>query len=270
MGKTLREWIEGAQPTSFTNGVGQQWQAFSLHNQKELQGALRMLGTNSIPTLIAILDQTDSVVAGAKLKATKTPLVPQSLKAKFIGDLQASHNRLSLIAETFGFLGDDALPAIEDLERISCAPNRTIASSYATMALGLFNSGGVPALQRCLTNAPSDRHFFIQRTLEQRYRADLRSVRAEVRIAAALALATTPKPPFEIIVPLAEILENSDLENRRRALDGMARHLPTLAPSLVVAYRAVEKQTTADDPEIRRVATELLAKLHPPPPEKNP
>ena len=27
---------------------------------------------------------------------------------------------------------------------------------------------------------------------------------------------------------------------------------------------------TADDPEIRRVATELLAKLHPPPPEKNP
>jgi hypothetical protein len=270
MGKTLGEWIDTAQPTLVTNSNGQTEQYFSLHNQKELQGALRAMGSNAIPTLVAILDETDSVVVGAKSKALKTPYIGQSLKAKFTGDLQAAHNKLGLIAQTFRLLGDNALHAIGDLERIACAPNRTVASTYAISALGLLEFGGVPALQRCLTNSPSDRHFDIQLSLNLRYRADLKSVRAEARTAAALALATAPNPPFEIIYPLTEILENSDPQNRRRALDGLARHLPNLAPSLVVAYRAVEKQITSDDPEIRRVATELLAKLNSPPPEKKP
>lgn len=270
MGKTLAGWIDAAQPTLFTNSNGQTAQYLSLHNQKELQGALRAMGSNAVPALIAILDHADSVLTDAKLKILRTPQLPQTLKAKFSGDMYDTHQELSFVTEALRFLGTDAVHAIPDLERIICDPNRTIAPMFATTALGNLGFVATPALQRCLTNAPTALRGLVQRTITQLYQSDLKSVNREARTAAALALADTPRPPFEIIVPLVELLDSPLPVTRRRALNCLAQHLPTLAPSLVVAYRAVEKQTTSDDPAMRRVATDLLARLSPPPPEKKP
>lgn len=270
MGKTLVEWIDEAQPTSSTNSAGQRVQYLSLHNQKELQGALRSFGSNAVPALIAILDQSESVITDAKLKTLRSPRVPQSLKAKFASDLSATHQELGFIREALGFLGNDALHAIPDLERILCEPGRTLTPHYAASALAELGITAAPVLERCRTNAPADRQYFIESAINRLYRKELGSSDPEARTVSVLALANTRKPPFEVVFPLVELLDSPDLETRRRALAALARHLPTLAPSLIVAYRAVEKQTTADDPEIRRVAAELLTKLNRPPPGMKP
>jgi hypothetical protein len=270
MGKTLVEWIEEAQPTSSTNSAGQRVQYLSLHNQKELQGALRMLGSNAVPTLIAILDHSESVIADAKLKTLRSPRAPQSLKAKFAADLNTTHQELGFVSEALRFLGKDLLPAIPDLERILCEPGRTMSPRYAASALAELGITAAPVLERCRTNAPADRLYFIESSINRLYQKELSSSDPNARTTSVFALVNTRKPPFEIVFPLVELLDSPHLETRRRALNGLSRHLPTLAPSLIVTYHAIERQTTSDDPEMRRVATELLAKLNPPPPGMKP
>lgn len=270
MGKTVGEWIKTARPTVVTNSAGQREEYVSFRSQKELQAALRELGSNAVPTLIAILDHSESLITDAKAKTVRSPRAPQSLKTRFAADLNTTHQELSFVREALGFIGHDALNAIPDLERILCDPNRTVTPWYAASALAELGINAAPVLERCLTNAPSDRHYFIESAITRLYRKELTSSDLNARSVSAFALANARKPPFEIIVPLVELLDSPDREKRRRALNCLAQHLPTLAPSLVVAYRAVEKQTTSDDPEMRRVATELLAELSPPPPEKKP
>ncbi len=128
----------------------------------------------------------------------------------------------------------------------------------------------LPALQRSVTNAPESRKASIEQAIVATHRMGIKSPDPKLRESSLLALAETPYATFELMFPLVELLDSPNLETRRRALNGLAQHLPTVAPSLVIAYRAVEKQAAADDSEIRRVATERLAKLNAPAQEVTP
>lgn len=270
MGKTLVEWIEQTQPASTARSAGQREQYQSFEDQKELQGALRMLGSNAVPILIAILDRSETTVHRAKMKALDTSQLPQPLIDNFSEEFRSTHNGLNRVVQAFKFLGNDALHAIPNLERIVCEPNRSKTSSAAARALECFGVAAIPALERCRTNAPVEYQPTIQASIIRVYRSELNSTDPEARTRATLLLANSPKPPFEIVTPLVELLDSPQLEMRRRALNALAQHLPDFGPLAGVAYPAVEKQTTSDDPEIRRVAAELLARYKLPVAEMKP
>lgn len=229
-----------------------------------------MLGSNAVPTLIAILNHSETAVYRAKMKGLENSQLPQSLRDNFADEFRVTHNRMSRVVQAFKFLGDDALHAIPDLERIVCEPARGKTSSAAARALECFGIAAMPALVRCRTNAPVEYQPSIQASIYRVYRSELKSRNPEARTAATLALANSPEPPSEIIPALVELLEIPQLEMRRRALDALSRHLPNFGPLAGAAYPAIEKQTTSDDSELRRVAIELLAKFNQPPAELNP
>ncbi|MBK8000764.1 MAG: HEAT repeat domain-containing protein [Verrucomicrobia bacterium] len=259
MEKMVVEWIEDTHSTYST-----------LADRKELQGALKTLGSNAVPTLIAILDHSETAVHRAKMKGLENSRLPQSLRDNFSEEFRVTHNRLNRVVQAFKFLGNDALHAIPELERIVCEPNRSKTSSAAARALECFGIAAMPALVRCRTNAPVEYQSSIQASIYRVYRSELNSSKPEARTAATLELARSPEPPSEIIPALVELLESPQLEMRRRALDALSQHLPNFGPLAGAAYPAVEKQTTSDDPEIRRVAAELLAKYKLAPPGMKP
>jgi HEAT repeat protein len=98
----------------------------------------------------------------------------------------------------------------------------------------------------------------------------MKSENARDREDAALGLSEHPRPSFEIISVLLDMLKDPDPRRQKQSLDALATHLPTMAPSLIAGYRAVQKLTNSEDAEVRRAATELLRKLPEPDPSKKP
>lgn len=269
-GKTMAEWLDETPKQKVTMKWGSYVELDLISRHTEFNNLLQDLGTNALPPLIALLDEGDSSVNQWMLSAIRSVRLPAPLKARFTSSLARSTRRQSIAASAIQYMGTNALHAIPLLEEIIRDPNRQGASIDAVWILQSMGSQALPALQRSVTNAPESRKASIEQAIVAIRRMGIKSADPKLRESSVLALAETPYATFETMFPLVELLDNPNPDTRRRALYALAEHLPTVAPSLVLAYRAIEKQTTSDDPEMRRVATQLLAKLNPPPPEKKP
>lgn len=262
-GKTMAEWLDQTPPTSLpmTGPVA------LFRDHTEFTDLLQRLGTNALQPLIALLDEGDSTSDHWMSATIRSGYLPTAVNARFKSSLDQSARRRTLAASAIQHLGTNALTAIPFLEEIIRDPSRHSASVHAISILTFMGPPALPALQRSVTNAPENRKASVEQAIVAIHRTGIKSPYAKIRESSLLALAETPYATFEMMIPLAELLDSPNPDTRRRALHGLAEHLPIVAPSLLVAYRAVERQTSAKDPEMRRVATELLAKLNAPPQE---
>lgn len=269
-GKTMAEWLDETPRQKITTRVGMTVELDLIANHTEFTSLLQNLGTNALSPLIALLDEGDSSVEHWMRSAIRSGRLPSVVKARFTSSLDRSTRRRSLAASAFQMMGTNALHAIPTLEKIIRDPNHQGASVDAISILKFVGRPALPALQRSVTNAPESRRASVEGAIIAIYRMGIKSTDPVLRESSLLDLSETPYATFETMFPLIELLDSPVLETRRRALNGLGRHLPTVGPSLIIAYHAVEKQTAADDPEMRRVATALLAKLNPPPPGMKP
>ena len=246
-GKTVEEWLSSLKGNSFAD------------SQSEISALLTELGSNAVPSLIRILDQnktpTKNWFATNALQAEWMPGFIHSIAAKHLDTLPywAGH--------ALGHLGTNAAIAIPDLERIICDPEKERGWEFSAVALGNIGPTALPALQRCLTNAPSGRQRVLTYITLLTLKRALQSNDHRVREDSALGLTELSKPPFELIPILAEIVEGDDMERSKRALRALGRWMPELAPNYMPARDAIEKAARCDDIDTRRLATEVLAKL---------
>lgn len=269
-GKTVRQWVEIGRPTKtfYTNSQGVSYTTD--YKRKELHRALDTMGSNAGPSLIQILDAGDSPMTSLKAMIARSKWVTDSIKSAAASSLGDSLETLMTASHAIRYLGSNAFHVIPDLERIICdnrRPNAAFASAGAMRSLGIH---ALPALRRSLTNAPVARQQMVRLTIQNIYTDALKSDDARVRADAALALSEDPRPPFEIIRGLLDVLDDPGPRRQIQSLNALAVHLPTMAPSLIAGYRAVEKLTNSEDAEVRRAATELLRKLPEPDPSKKP
>lgn len=262
----MAEWLDEI-PSQKVTLRGMVFEIDSVDAHPEFNNLLRTLGTNALPPLIALLDDGESTAGHWMQSALRSGYLPGPVKAKITSSLDRAKRRRTLAAAAIQQMGTNALPVIPSLEEIIRDPSRQSASVHAVSILKFMGPSALPALQRSVTNAPESRRASVEEAIVAIYRMGIKSSDSKLRESSLLALAETPYATFETMFPLIELLDSPVLETRRRALNGLARHLPTVGPSLNIAYHAVEKQTAADDPEMRRVAIELLAKLNAPPQE---
>ena len=260
----MAEWLDET-PRQKVTTRGMIFEIDSIAAHTEFTTLLQSYGTNALPPLIALLDDSDSTANHWMRTLIRSGRIPAPAKAKFTASLDRYSRRSTLAAGAIQHMGTNAIHAIPMFETIIHDPSCQGASAHAISILKFIGPPALPALQRSLTNAPENRRASVEEAIIAIYRAGIKSTNPILRESSLLDLAETPYATFETMFPLLELLDSSVSATRRRALNSLARHLPTVAPSLVVAYRAVEKQTTSDDPETRRIATELLAKLNPPP-----
>jgi len=260
-GKTVRQWIKIARPckTYYTNSQGVFYTAD--YNHKELLRMLDTMGSNAGPSLIQILDEGDSLMIDLKRMIARSKWATDSMKSAASAGLGDSLETLMITSHTIRYLGSNAVQLIPDLERITCDSRKPSAAFAAAGALKGFGFQALPALHRSLTNAPSARQPMVSGMIQNIYREALRSDDARNREDAALALSEYPKPPFEIISVLLDILESPDPNRQKQSLNALAIHLPTMAPLLVAARKAVTRMAASEDPEIRRLANKILADL---------
>jgi len=277
-GKTVRQWIATAKgsESAGTNSQGRfmtikgQKGFPSISAQKELQRMLDALGTNAAPVLIQILDEGDSLMTDLKGMIARSKWVMDSIKSAASSSLADSFETMMIASYAIRYLGSNAFHVIPDLERIICDSGKPSAAGVSTRPLISFGIQSLPALRRSLTNAPVSRQQMVRSAILNVLSEALQSDDARVREDAALALIEYPRAPFQIIQVFLDMLKDPDPRRQKQSLDALATHLPTMAPSLIVGYRAVEKLTNSEDAEIRRIASELLRKLPEPDPSKKP
>jgi hypothetical protein len=264
-GKTVRLWLAMAKPekSHSTNGQVSFTGFTGISGHRELQRMLDALGSNAAPSLIKIMDDGDSTMTGLKTAVARSKWDPVFIKSAASADLMDLHHSLSIAADAIRYLGSNAVHIAPDLERITCDPEKMMASYSAASALAGFGLQALPALRRSLTNAPSVRRQMISGIIQNIYREALRSYDAREREAAALGLSEYPRPPFEMIFVLLDILKSPDPDRQKQSLKALAIHLPTVAPFLVVAREAITNAAASEDSEIRRLANGILADLRP-------
>jgi hypothetical protein len=261
-GKTVSQWLAIAKPDKSRGTNGQLSFIFTgISGHREIQRMLDALGSNAAPSLIKILDDGDSTMAKLKTAVVQSKWAPVSIKSAASADLIDLHGSLAIAGDAIRYLGSNAVHIAPDLERIICDPENMRGAHSAAGALAGFGLQALPALRRSLTNAPPSRQQVIHVVIQGIYREALKSSDARDREAAALGLSVYPRPPFEMIFVLLDMLKSPDPKRQRQSLAALAIHLPTVAPSLVVAREAVTKAAASDDPEIRRLANEILVNL---------
>jgi len=268
-GKTVRQWIATVQ-SGERLGTNTQGRFTSINSHKDFRRMLDALDTNAASQLIQILDDGDSIMTDLKAVIVRSKWVPGSLKAAASTGLSDSLETLSITGQAISYLGSNAVHLIPELERIVCDDKKPLAAYIANGTFGSLGVQALPALRRSLTNAPASRRQLVQVPIQRIYRDAMKSENARDREDAALGLSEHPRPSFEIISVLLDMLKDQDPRRQNQSLNALTAHLPTLAPSLVAGYRAVEKLTNSEDAEVRRAATELLRKLPEPDPSKKP
>ena len=271
-GKTVRQWIAAAKgsKSAGTNSQGRFMGFTSIRSNKELQRMLDALGTNAAPLLIQILDDGDSSMTDLKRMIARSTWVTDSIRSAASSSLADSFETMLIASYAIRYLGSNAFHVIPDLERIICDSGKPSAAGVSTSSLISLGIQALPALRRSLTNAPASWQQMVRSAILNVLSEALQSDDTRVREEAALALSEHARPPFEIIGVFLGMLKDPDPRRQCQSLNALAVHLPTMAPSLLFGYRAIENLTNSEDAEVRRTATELLRKLPEPDPSKKP
>jgi hypothetical protein len=149
-GRTLSEWGL-LNPNALTD------------NPKSLEAreALRRIGTNALPCLLAWLaadPNYNPLRRAAEWVVIRLPnrLIPQRARDWALSDPVLFH--FELASAIFKVLGANAEPAIPDLERVASDPRGRRSAYLATYILGGIGPHALPALQRIARNAACPTH----------------------------------------------------------------------------------------------------------------
>ncbi|MDB6063860.1 MAG: repeat-containing protein [Pedosphaera sp.] len=227
-GKRLTTWLHdysmrGRPPASMT-AIGER--------AKRADEAVRVIGTNGIPTLLRLLRAKDSAL---KLKlirlARKQHLVPiQPVPAEDWNNMAAN---------AFFGLGhdaDSALPALVDIYEENISPQ---SRRYALLVIGNFGlpvKRIVPALLLQTTNS-----------------------RPEMRYAAVLVLAQMHCEPEQVVPALTKALHDSDSSVRANAATGLGAFGPAAKPAVPALIESLKDK----DADVRAVVAKSLRAIDP-------
>jgi hypothetical protein len=185
-GKRLGAWLESYQVPKTQHE--QAWQ--------QADEAVRQIGTNAIPTLLAMLRRSDS----APWKRKFLDLAYKQHWIKFNHIIAWRQNWEA--ANAFAALGADASAAVPDLIKLYENPISSPSQRYTAMALSKIGPAAkmaIPSLLRVASTSNED----------------------EEKTAAVFALAGIHSEP-ELVVPvLKKCLSNTSVEVQREAIDGL-------------------------------------------------
>jgi hypothetical protein len=121
----------------------------------EARAAIRKIGTNSLPCLLAWLSARPNYTPSKRvaqwfLEWLPEPLVPKK-SLEWACDPIELH--FEIAAYLFGTLGPQAAPAIPDLERLACDPRGGRSAFCAKCILAGIGPEALPALQRIEQNS---------------------------------------------------------------------------------------------------------------------
>jgi HEAT repeat protein len=218
-GKRLSTWLE-----TYQLSKAQHQQAWH-----EADEAVRQIGTNAIPTLLAMLRRSDS--------AWKLHLLDFAQKQRLIKFHHVAAWRQNwMAANAFGALGADASVAVPDLINLYQDPVSSPSQRYTAMALGKIGPAAKLAIPSLLQAATT-------------------STEEEVKTAAVSALAGIRSEP-ELVVPVfKKCLSDSSVEVQKEAIEGLRNFgadAKSSVPALVELWQNPSQQSTD------RVRTALL------------
>ena len=211
-GKRLRVWLQGYQPPK-----AQHEQAW-----RQADEAVRQIGTNAIPTLLAMLHRSDSA-------PWKQKILDLAYKQHFIKlNRVAAWRQNFWAAIAFGTLGDDAASAVPDLIKLYDHPVSYPSQRYTAYALSRIGPAAKPAIPSLL-------------------RAATTSTEEEVQAAALYALGGIHSEPERVVPVLENYLRNTSIETQREAIDALGNFgadARSALPALVELMQSPNREIT--------------------------
>jgi peptidoglycan/xylan/chitin deacetylase (PgdA/CDA1 family) len=231
-GKPLSAWLREGEATAATDSA-------SFSNATH---AVKTIGTNAIPTLLAMLAAQDS---GWRNKTVHW--VQETLHVNLQASLASADRRRALLG--FQVLGRAARPAIPELA-VRLTNSEPVVADFAFLALAeIADAAAVPALIAALTNANPTLHMAAAATLGQlRSQASaavptletttLKAADAGLRAAAARAIGLIGVGSDQTVAALTTALADTDSRVRAAAAMALAA-FGTQAEAALPALRAL-------------------------------
>src|SRR2546423_101248 len=165
-GKTLKDWMNiycwPNNPTAADLFLRKIFFEDREARQDEAADAVRHIGTNAIPTLLAWQDKDSRIGWKVKLRAA----LPKSLQGRPSVDwwlVAQDHYRVDRAIRGLSILGSNAGPAVPELTRRMMTRSSDSGVS-AAIALGNMGATGLPALLSALTNSRAPNRVMVARS----------------------------------------------------------------------------------------------------------
>jgi hypothetical protein len=228
-GRTLSGWLEvyGTRP----NPDSPEW-----HEANE---AVRQIGTNGIPTLLAMLHRSDS----APWKRKFLDLAYKQHLIKFNHIIAWRQNWCA--AKAFGALGSNASGAVPELIKLYEHPVSSPSQRYTAMALDLIGPAAklaVPSLVQSVNTSKEE----------------------EVEVAAIFALGGIHSEPKVVMPVLIKSLANTSVEVQKAAIDSLKNFGADAQPAVSALVELLQNPNQ----EIANHARIALLQIDPATPQK--
>jgi HEAT repeat protein len=238
-GKTLKQWMNlycwPDNPTDADLFPGKTFFAGRDALQAEAADAVRHIGTNAIPTLLAWEDKDSRVSWKFKLLAD-LPKSLQSWHAAYWWLVLQDHYRVERALCGFYILGSNATPAVPELKRRMMTRNSDSGVAAAS-ALANIGEAGLPALLSALTNSRTPNRVMIARSVANATRAAsndisgimvlaqcVRDTDTGVGATAAMELGFITNQPGITVPALIEGLKEPRGQVRSRSADALGNY----------------------------------------------
>lgn len=226
-GKRLSEWLSAA-----INSFHPDTLAYNPPNPSEIQAdeAVRHIGTNAIPTLLEMIQETDSPL---KLK-----WIALMRKQHFFKPPQEAFNRNLQAIYAFKTLGSTASNAVPDLVRIYRGNLSPDSQVFILAALGRIGPPAAPKTTPILLDGLTN---------------------GDLRMTALYVIGEIHGQPEVFVPALINALKDSDPSVRATAITALGNYGPTAEP----AVPALAGLLNDADPDISTEATNALKAIDP-------
>jgi len=237
-GKGLRVWLREYEVNRFTEDQKE------LKVQNTAAGAIRKIGTNSIPTLLKMLAKKDSFIVSKFVDLWTAHICRIGYLPAWVRDPGWYQNRAAhhLDAALMGFeilgpVAQQAAPVLIKLYEQNISPQSQYATSHALIAIGpAAQTIAVPPFLRAAASS-----------------------NGTVRRVAVLALSDVRAEPQLVVPVLVKALSDTNYFTRCAAANGLGEfgiNAQQAVPSLVTLLRD-------PNPNVRRIAVYALKKIDP-------
>ena len=251
-GKRLSEWIE-------IHGIV----AHSMSDREEAGEAIRHIGTNGLPYLLAWIREPQQATWQIRL-AKASEALPERLRPV---SLYAYSARPFCASLAVGALGPAANNAIPELTRLANDTNDLDRARIAIGALGYLGAQAFPTLLALLTNQNKELCCYAARQMCYQgsrarpaipvlvtYLSDQTMAETSANVLGRLAL-----EPNLVVPALSNSLHDPQKSVRRASAEALAGFTNAIAP----AATAITTSLTDPDPGVRERATNALLKIAP-------
>lgn len=259
-GYPLSRWVNNYQPNS--------GDASSCNRSRRAATAVRAIGTNALPWMLAAIDH-EPARWRIQLRRESAKLPVWLFNWSPIQNLQADDERAAATAmKAFQILGQDAAPAIPELERLARATHAPNTGTRALIALGYIGHEAVPTITNLIADLRIARGWAMQFCLQQLgTNAEaavpvlihhLAETNTSVVESSVLALGRFSFDADRCVPALSLALTNSDPTVRRTAAEGLAHFGAAARPALPALTNAVGDI----NPEVRRSAASAIKSIN--------